>query len=96
MLGRFAMILGALVCGAIVIILVSAPELRDRLVELDAGYDRLFEFVVISSEEGVNWFRRAAPALKAVSVESTKQCFKEYMLYGWSGIFPEACSGRPY
>lgn len=57
--------------------------------------DRLSEFVIISGQKGVDWFRRSAPELKAVSVESTIECFKDYMLYGWSGVFPEACSNRP-
>ena len=63
---------------------------------LRSGYGgRLSDFVIFSSEKGSSWFRREAPALKAISVESTKECFKEYMLYGWSGIFPDACSNRP-
>lgn len=63
---------------------------------LESSYgDRLSEFVIFSSEKGVNWFQREAPTLKAISVESTKECLKEYMLYGWSGIFPKSCSNRP-
>lgn len=57
--------------------------------------DRLSDFVIISSEKGVNWFQREAPRLKVISIESTKECVKQYMVYGWSGIFPEACSNRP-
>lgn len=63
---------------------------------LSSSYgNRLSKFVIFSSEKGVSWFRREVPALKAISVESTKECVREYMLYGWSGIFPETCSNRP-
>lgn len=57
--------------------------------------DRLSDIFIISNEKGVNWFKQKTPVLKAISVESTKECLKEYMLYGWSGIFPKACSNRP-
>ncbi|WP_346838988.1 glycerophosphodiester phosphodiesterase family protein [Microbulbifer sp. SAOS-129_SWC] len=28
----------------------------------------------------------------ALSIESSKRCFKDYMLYGWSRFFPQSCT----
>lgn len=57
--------------------------------------NRLSSIVLITSPKGVTWFENTHPALTVVSVESTKACVMDYLLYGWSGIFPTACSNRP-
>jgi glycerophosphoryl diester phosphodiesterase len=57
--------------------------------------NRLSDISLITSPKGVAWFGKENPALTVVSVESTKACFIDYMLYGWSGIFPQTCSNRP-
>jgi glycerophosphoryl diester phosphodiesterase len=56
---------------------------------------RLSDISLITSQKGVAWFGKENPALIVVSVESTKACVIDYMLYGWSGIFPQTCSNRP-
>lgn len=56
---------------------------------------RLSEFVVFTSEKGEGWFRREVPELTAISVESTKACIKQYIFWGWTGVFPEICANRP-
>lgn len=57
--------------------------------------NRLSDFVIFTGEKGEDWFRREAPELTTISMESTKSCIKKYMLFGWSGIFPDVCSNRP-
>lgn len=57
--------------------------------------DRLSKIVIITSPKGEAWFASRYPALTAVSVESTKSCVMDYLLYGWSGVFPQTCSNRP-
>lgn len=57
--------------------------------------NRLSDFVIFTSEKGEDWFRQEAPELTTISTESTKSCIKKYMLFGWSGVFPDVCSNRP-
>lgn len=57
--------------------------------------DRLSNTLIITSPKGEAWFAAAYPALTTISVESTKTCVMDYLLYGWSGVFPESCSNRP-
>ncbi len=57
--------------------------------------NRLSRMVIITSEQGVRWFQKKDPALVTLSTESTKDCLKRYVLYGWTGIFPKACANRP-
>ncbi len=47
--------------------------------------------ILISSKWAADYFKELNPSLLAVSVDSTKACFIDYMLYGWSRIFPESC-----
>lgn len=57
--------------------------------------NRLSRIVIITSEQGVTWFQKKDPALVTISTESTKDCLKRYVLYGWAGIFPKTCANRP-
>ncbi len=57
--------------------------------------ERANSMVVISSENGVTWFEKENPQIRVISVESTKKCIVNYMLYGWSGVFPDECSNKP-
>ncbi len=53
------------------------------------------DVVFISSKIAAEQFKALNPNQVAVSVESTKSCFIDYMLYGWSRFFPESCKIPP-
>jgi glycerophosphoryl diester phosphodiesterase len=49
----------------------------------------------LTTKKSENWFNNQGFQYSAVSVESSKSCVKKYVLYGWTGIFPEQCKNRP-
>jgi glycerophosphoryl diester phosphodiesterase len=68
----------------------------NALAELLGNYsNRADRIIVITSDKGIDAFSSLNPDLTAISVESTKRCFYDYLLYGWSGFFPSSCSEIP-
>jgi len=68
----------------------------NALAELLENYsNRAGRLILITSDKGIDAFSSLNPDLTAISFESTKRCFYDYMLYGWSGIFPASCSEVP-
>lgn len=67
----------------------SAKILNDYLKTLPL--ERAEDTIIISSKRVVSQFKALSPSRVAISVDSIKSCFIDYMLYGWSRIFPESC-----
>jgi glycerophosphoryl diester phosphodiesterase len=67
----------------------SVAVLNDYLKTLP--FENGEETIVISSKRAAEHFKELSPSLLAISVDSTKTCLFDYMLYGWSRIFPESC-----
>lgn len=47
--------------------------------------------MIITSQKGVNWFRKIDSSIPVVSVDNVKDCGIDYLLVGWAGIVPESC-----
>jgi len=63
------------------------------------SFDVLYSFlakenaktVIVTSPQGIDWFKSKDSSLEVISVKSVKKCALDYLLIGWAGMIPDAC-----
>jgi len=63
------------------------------------SFDVLYSFlaklnsntVIVTSPQGMDWFKNKDSSIALISVESVKKCGIDYLLMGWAGIVPDSC-----
>jgi glycerophosphoryl diester phosphodiesterase len=63
------------------------------------SYDVLYSFlaqqnsktIIVTSPQGMQWFKNKDSSIALMSVESVKKCAIDYLLMGWAGMVPDSC-----